>query len=739
MTSFVHPALLAGLAMVGLPVLIHLINMMRRRRVSWAAMEFLVLSQKKNRTWILFKQLLLLLLRMAAVAAVVLLVARPLAPNQWGQWFGSARTHHIVLLDDSYSMSDRWADTSALEEAKTVIRQIGDEAVRQTQPQQFTLLRFSRARRMGRGTRPDLLKETVDSAFGELLRERLGAMRPSETAAEPGDAIETITQLLGEGDGEQRIVYLVSDFRARQWRQPADLRQRLLKLHQARAAIVLINCVDSARPNLALSGLAPGDGVRAAGVPLFFDVTATNFGPAPVKDVSVLLEEDGHPRPAVRIAQIAPGKSAKERFSVVFPTAGQHVVQARLQTDAVAADNVRSCVVAAPAAAPALPLDGGPLAGEARYVTAAFAPGGAVRTGLSPRVEGPRRLSLSPLDGFAAVYLLGVEQLDESAAAALENYVKRGGGLAIFLGEKSSPRFYNERLYRQGQGLMPAPLTHPAELLVDRLSPVPDMEVSDHPMFRIFAGQRNSFLSTVSVQRYFGVPKDWKPPADSTVRVIARLRNGAPLAVERKYGEGRVVALLTTAGPQWNNWAQGNPTFVVALHELQAYLAMRPAPGHLVGAPLRVELDPAQHQARVRFVGPDRNAPSAAPVDAAAGPGGSMVALFPDTDASGVYEAQITRNDGVIELRRYAVNVDPDEGDLTVVSAEQLATGLEGVPYDYALASAFRSQDRQVSGVDLSRTLLFILAGLLLVEQALAYSASYHPPRSLALGKRGRA
>ena len=152
MPHFVYPSLLAGLALVALPVLIHLINMLRHRRVPWAAMEFLLVSQKKNRTWIFFKQLLLLLLRMAAIAAVVLLVARPMLSSDWGQWFGRMRTHHVLLLDDSYSMSDRWADTSAWSEARSVMERIASEAARQVQPQSFTLLRFSRAGRTAAGT-----------------------------------------------------------------------------------------------------------------------------------------------------------------------------------------------------------------------------------------------------------------------------------------------------------------------------------------------------------------------------------------------------------------------------------------------------------------------------------------------------------------------------------------------------------------------------------------------------------
>ena len=105
MLPLVHP-FYWGMWFVAAPVLIHLINMLRHQHVEWAAMEFLLVSQKKHRTWVILKQLLLLLLRMAAIALVVLALAQPLLPDRWGSFLGAQPTHHIVLLDDSYSMSE---------------------------------------------------------------------------------------------------------------------------------------------------------------------------------------------------------------------------------------------------------------------------------------------------------------------------------------------------------------------------------------------------------------------------------------------------------------------------------------------------------------------------------------------------------------------------------------------------------------------------------------------------------
>ena len=228
---FVHPSLLWGLPVVGVPVLIHLINMLRHRRVAWAAMEFLLVSQKKNRTWVMLKQLLLLLLRMAAVAAVVLMVAQPLLRDQWGSLLGSQRTHHIVLLDDSFSMSDHWGDTSAFDAG-----QGGGRSGSATRPP----ARRSRSRSRccgspgpgspaaGCGPTSPRSRSTPTSPTG--WPRSCKTIDASQTAAGPAAALEAVGQLLGDDEGERRVVYLVSDFRARQWDEPARAEERLARL-----------------------------------------------------------------------------------------------------------------------------------------------------------------------------------------------------------------------------------------------------------------------------------------------------------------------------------------------------------------------------------------------------------------------------------------------------------------------------------------------------------------------------
>src|SRR5882672_6660 len=109
MEFFLHPwYMIAGGALVSAPILIHLINRMRFKRIRWAAMEFLLKSQKRNRRRLIIEQLILLLLRILLVLLIGLLLARFLSAT-----FALNRpnsTQHVVLLDDTPSMGDFWRE-----------------------------------------------------------------------------------------------------------------------------------------------------------------------------------------------------------------------------------------------------------------------------------------------------------------------------------------------------------------------------------------------------------------------------------------------------------------------------------------------------------------------------------------------------------------------------------------------------------------------------------------------------
>ena len=59
----------------------------------------------------------------------------------------------------------------------------------------------------------------------------------------------------------------------------------------------------------------------------------------------------------------------------------------------------------------------------------------------------------------------------------------------------------------------------------------------------------------------------------------------------------------------------------------------------------------------------------------------------------------------------------------------QLADRLPGIKYLYQRASDVAYDGERLAGPNLGRFFMWLLVGVLLVEQVLAYSASYHPAR----------
>src|SRR5579864_8231622 len=107
MEFFLNPWFMAaGGALVASPIIIHLINRMRFKRLRWAAMEFLLKSQKRNRRRLIIEQLILLLLRILLVLLIALLVARWI----FGGDKATTGTVHLVVIDDTLSQRDRWKD-----------------------------------------------------------------------------------------------------------------------------------------------------------------------------------------------------------------------------------------------------------------------------------------------------------------------------------------------------------------------------------------------------------------------------------------------------------------------------------------------------------------------------------------------------------------------------------------------------------------------------------------------------
>ncbi|MDB5343353.1 MAG: hypothetical protein JWP89_1730 [Schlesneria sp.] len=740
---FFNPAFVAsGMLLLASPIIIHLINRMRYRRVQFAAMEFLLASQQRNRRRLLLEQLLLLLLRMLIVIAIVLLISRLILDPSQMSVFRGARAHHVVLLDDSLSMRDRWSETSSFAEALKIVNRLVAGGAEQPNTQKLTLLRLSRPEQ------PVLSERDVNEDFVTELSAKLDqqAFPCTHRALDLVTGLQAAGKLLAGERGTIQNLHVISDFRERDWQDQKAISAAIDQLTSAGVSVNLVRTVPEQHPNLAVTHLSGDIQVAAADVPLRLKVAVKNSGQQVATDVRLAMFDNDEKIPAsVVFEKIDPMTEVSHEVDVRLTTAGRHRLKVSIDTDSLVEDNARFLAVDVPKTVPVLIIDGDPSGDDGSYIAEALA-ADPKSTGFAPVIENVEYLRRRPLDDFRAIYLLNVPEIPADGLDALEKYVAAGGGLAWFVGPTLRPAHYNDVLYRKGEGLFPVPLDAAPEVLTeDATNPGADMQVVDHPALRLFAID-NTSLPKIRIEKYFPVSEDWKKDDQvrkDRVRTLATVRNGDPLMLEHTFGKGHVITMLTTASPDWNNWAT-DYSYVVVQLELMKYIARtdRSPEARQVGELIQLSLNPADYTETVEILSPGvegerttrlQAAPEQNETNISNPPPLRLSATFRETDDPGIYTVRLMTQAQVGEDRLIAYNVAPRESDLQLAATADIRKRLGGndkvTIQDFGQLEWVQGKE---AGSEIRQWILWTLLFLMIAEQALAYRLSYHRTNAAA-------
>lgn len=574
---FVNPwTMAAGAALVSAPILIHLINRMRFRRVKWAAMEFLLKAQKRMKRKLIIEQLLLLLLRCLLVFLAGLLFARYLgfSPLQGKE---TRATSHVVVLDDTPSMADGWRGddgqlTDAFEQAKKQIAEkIAPAAAEATTPQTLDLLRLSDLRKPNpTGSQPDKPDLPNPTEFGRLnadairrLDGHLAPLRPGPVRVGLAHGLRAAREVL-EAKPDQdtaKVVHVLSDLRAVDW--AADGEAIKQEVEALTGAGVKVHLLDVANPNrredqknppfsdnAAMVELVPKARVVARFQPVEFAVRVKNYGNTEITDRRVVVYVNGAERPDfdTRLDRLPPNQEQTLVFTASFdrvaspdkPLDRFNLVTAALdapEQDRIALDNVRHAVVECRERLAVLVVDGRPelsddKTGDSFYLRRLFVDSfGGINW-----VKGTAgQLDTLDLRPFSTIYLLNVPGVTEAAAKNLEAFVREGGGLGVFLGENVRSADYNKILYKDGNGVFPVPLPDtftpkPSAALIEKRQGsfakrilLRDGSVKSHPAVAgMYTGEKGGLGKTVDIENFFYLPdiRQWWPIS----RMVGRWR-----------------------------------------------------------------------------------------------------------------------------------------------------------------------------------------------------------------------
>ncbi len=165
-------------------------------------------------------------------------------------------------------------------------------------------------------------------------------------------------------------------------------------------------------------------------------------------------------------------------------------------------------------------------------------------------------LKAEDLQNWAVIIMNDVSLPGGELGEALAKFAAAGGGLLVTTGTATQRNWASPYL--------PGSPGRKVDAKRGTAFNITDFE-ADHPL-AISLGARNTI--DLSLARIFNY-RELQPAADD--RVVARYSDGAVALLERRVGQGRVLALTTTLDTHWNDLAL-QPVFLPFLHQSLRYL-----------------------------------------------------------------------------------------------------------------------------------------------------------------------
>ncbi len=727
--GFSSPLLLGGLALAGIPILIHLLHKRRHVVVEFAAMRFLIEATRKRARRTRIEQLILLFLRTLVLALLVLAMARPHFETDGGLLVGDQPTHRIVVVDSSFSMQlaeeisepqsgqDLVSDSgTGIDKARAAVHQLVETGRR---GDAWNLVRISGREPFGVINQPAFNSEAV--------LEEVAALTATDSAGDLAGALETVlTMLKLAPEITRKEVVFVSDLQASMWvPESATQKRRLRDLAQKIGAAARVSVVNSAGLgglNLAVTSLEMESGAAATDQPVAFRSAVRNFGESTLRGQVVELLVDGRLVDTKRV-DLPPGVDVSVNWSHTFRAAGEVRVEVHLQDDALPVDNRRWLAVPVRDELSILLVDGTP-SGRDRdsatyYVSRALDPSTLDDTSgtfIRPQIINEGELTSVRLTVYDIVVLCNVGLLTEPEASVLQSFVRSGGGLIILPGDRVSSDSYNQRLFRNGKGILPARMGE-LKVVENRHDVLTfDARGFEHPLVRAFRGNPGAGLESTMTQKYVSL----RPTESASIGLW--FSDGAPALVESAAGAGRVILAATSADDRWGTWAIWAPSFVPIMNEM----VLHAVSGRWKNRQLSVG-DPilTTWPAQLFDMPVTIRSPSGIEVPIVLKDDGNVLAAaFDQTAKAGVYE--LSSGSPLNRKELYAVNVELVESDLAPDDWQTLQSELFSdvdVQVWTSESPGFNSASPELrSGLSLlTRTLAWTVLVLLLIEPLLAW------------------
>lgn len=441
--TFINPAILWALTAVSIPIIIHIFNLKKTKKIEISTLMFLKEIQQSKYKKIKLKQLLILLCRIAFIILFVMMFAKPFYNGYLG---GSEKANSsvLIILDDSFSMQTREASGNNFENAKVKINELlgvlneGDEVF------------FTTASQINRIDKSFLYKDV------NAVRDSLAKLKTSDVTKSLDEVLYFSNEILKSAANTYKEVYIFTDGQKSFTENPGILSEGIKTGETKKLNIVLTG--NRAANNLSIDTINTVTKIFEKNKPVKLKVSLTNHNNFNALNKNVVLnfgsfkDEKAIDMPANSTIDVefmvTPGKTG-------FAGGNIELIQNEISDDEISADNKQYFSFFTPRAISLLIVSGSQ--SDADYIKLALVSSeemlkdslGNKTQYFNTKQVSSNEFSAQNLSDYNSVVIINKSQFSQAEAQKLKSHIENGGGVILYPGNTTTPESFNEVLFKE--------------------------------------------------------------------------------------------------------------------------------------------------------------------------------------------------------------------------------------------------------------------------------------------------
>lgn len=511
--TWLYPSFLWALFALSIPVIVHLFNFRRYKRIVFTNLKFLSQINQQTKSGNQLKKYLILASRLLALTFLVFAFAQPLKTNK-DTPFSTGKNLVSILLDNSFSMNRSGAEGPLLEAAKNRARAIISASKNNDEFQIITA---------------DLNATFMHTVNKQTALETIDKIKISSGAKPMNQLMEVQQRLLAKSSSGKRT-FVISDF------QKNDL--PMVSEPDTNTSQTWIQIPGENTGNICIDTCYLTSPILQAGESVTLAVQVSNYSETEVQGLTIELNIDNQPK-GIATFDIKPFGKTTQTINFIIDNGGEHQCILQHSGDNLSIDDKLYFSINLKTDLPVLNI----FNQKERYINAVFnETKGFTYTGVSS--------ANVQYNGFSKAALICIEgntNLSNGLSNELKNYVAKGGNLFIFP-QGGLPSGGIQTL----AGSLGFTVSEQPVLFNNKVSFI-DIE---HHLFRHIFEKIPKNPDLPMVQQYYSISS---PQGQS----VMRLSNGQPFLMHFKNNKGNVYICASPLDNSYTNFQ--NHAFFVPL------------------------------------------------------------------------------------------------------------------------------------------------------------------------------